>query len=83
MSNIRICVAANPMPEGPDGLNRKELYILTKIAEGKTNRQIADDMQVSVHTVKANIAVILHKMNVKYRVQAVIKALFLKWIVIN
>lgn len=82
MSNIKICVAVDPMSEKIEGLTSRELYILTKIAEGKTNKQIAADMQVSVHTVKANIAVILHKMNVKYRVQAVIKALFLKLIVI-
>ncbi len=79
MTRIRICIS-NEMAEKLGDLNKKELYILTLIAEGKTNRQIAEDMKISVHTVKAHIAVILQKMDVKYRVQAVIKALSQKLI---
>lgn len=79
MTRIRICIS-NEMTEKFGDLNKKELYILTLIAEGKTNRQIAEDMKISVHTVKAHVAAILQKMDVEYRVQAVIKALSQKLI---
>ncbi len=50
-----------------------ELDIMKHVAQGKTNKQIAKEIYVSEHTVKAHIAKVLHVMNVKDRTEAVYK----------
>ena len=56
-------------------LNKKELKILKLISKGKTNIQIAIELKISIHTVKAYVARILNKLKVKDRLQAVIKGI--------
>ena len=53
----------------------REIKILKLIVEGKTNFEISKEMNISIHTVKAHITNILIKMDVKYRVQAAVKAI--------
>lgn len=55
-------------------LTEREIEILKLITEGKTNFEIAKNMNISIHTVKAHITNILIKMDVKYRIQAAVKA---------
>ncbi len=55
-------------------LTKKELVILELITQGKSNTEIAKELILSVHTVKAHVCTILHKMGVKDRVQAAVKA---------
>lgn len=56
-------------------LTTRELEVLRSLAKGKTNNQIAKELVVSTHTVKAHVANILQKLNVEDRLQAVVKAI--------
>lgn len=55
-------------------LTDREVQVLTLVTMGKSNTEIAKDLILSVHTVKAHICSILHKMSVTDRVQAAVKA---------
>ncbi len=56
-------------------LTEREKEVLALLSKGKNNSEIAKDLCVSIHTAKAHVANILHKLSVSDRVQAVIKAL--------
>ena len=56
-------------------LTQREKEVLEQLAKGKSNNEIADDLDVSVHTVKAHVASILDKLAVEDRVKAVVKAI--------
>ena len=53
---------------------KRELEVLKLLTAGKSNTEIAKELIVSVHTVKAHVCSILQKMSVNYRVKAAIKA---------
>ena len=55
-------------------LSERELEILQLIAEGLTNRQIADRLYLSINTVKAHARNIYSKLGVNNRTQSVAKA---------
>lgn len=55
-------------------LSSREISVLNLMAEGKTNPEIAKEIIISVHTVKAHVANIFSKLGVDDRVQAVVKA---------
>ena len=55
-------------------LTSREMQVLTLMVMGKSNTEIAKDLEISVHTVKAHVCTILHKMTVDDRVQASVKA---------
>jgi LuxR family transcriptional regulator, maltose regulon positive regulatory protein len=57
-----------------DPLTRRELEVLTLIAEGYTNRQIADRLFIGVSTVKKHINHIYNKLDVQDRAQAADRA---------
>jgi DNA-binding NarL/FixJ family response regulator len=55
----------------PDAdLTQRETEVLTLLAEGCTNRQIAGKLCVSEHTVRAHLRAIMQKLQVSNRVQA-------------
>ena len=56
-------------------LTEQEMRILEFLVEGKSNKQIAEELFVSDQTVKVHIRHIFEKMNVSSRTQAVAKAL--------
>lgn len=56
------------------GLSKRELEVLSLIAEGLTNQQIAVQLFVSLNTVKTHSSKLFEKMEVKSRTQAVEKA---------
>ena len=55
-------------------LTPRELEALRLLASGKTNRQIAKELLVSVSTVKAHVARIVAKLGVSDRTQAAVRA---------
>ena len=62
--------------EEPPGLSLtpRELEVLRHLAEGETNRQIADALRLSLSTVKRHLERIIAKLEVSDRTQAAVKA---------
>ena len=56
-------------------LTKRELEVLTLIANGRTNQQIAEALFIAAGTVRVHVHTILHKLNVRDRTQAAIFAL--------
>ena len=78
----RIVVGEVPVPAGepfiPDakkrenlGITRRELEILERIAQGMSNREIAEKLYVSENTVKTHSSRVFDKLGAKRRTQAV------------
>ncbi|MDX1614144.1 MAG: response regulator transcription factor [Candidatus Promineifilaceae bacterium] len=60
----------------PDfALTKRELEVLTLLAEGLNNREIADQLFISRATVKAHVSHILNKMTASNRAEAIALAL--------
>lgn len=69
------------MPDRPVGegqatshLSQREHEVLAGIVQGKNNTQIAEDLCISIHTVKIHVSSILSKLAVNDRVQAAVIA---------
>ena len=66
-------VPRGPRPatrENPAGLTARELQVLTLLAEGLRNRQIAERLVVSEKTVDHHVSAILRKLDVRTRGEA-------------
>ena len=61
-------------------LNRQQLAIIRLVAQGYTNREIAERMFLSEKTVKGYLAEALRRMGVKNRVEAAMVASRNGWI---
>jgi LuxR family maltose regulon positive regulatory protein len=61
-------------PQLPEPLTEQELNILALIVGGKTNQQIADELVITLGTVKWHVHNILQKLGVNNRMQATIRA---------
>ena len=59
----------------PFNMTQREIEVLEKLSKGKSNLQIANELYISIHTVKAHVSSILNKLNVDNRVNASIKAI--------
>ncbi|MGX6978179.1 response regulator [Vagococcus elongatus] len=57
-----------------DDLTNRELEILLLISEGKSNQEIADELFITLKTVKTHVSNILSKLDVEDRTQATIYA---------
>ena len=71
--------APEPAATEPAGKNNvvltpRELEVLGRLAAGKTNRQIAQELHVSLSTVKRHMERILPKLEVSDRTQAAVRA---------
>ncbi len=55
-------------------LTNREKQVLELIVKGLNNRQIAKELNFSIHTAKAFVCILLHKFNVKNRVEAAVFA---------
>jgi two-component system, NarL family, response regulator DevR len=69
---------ADADPEQP--LNERQREVLRLIAEGLSNREIAERAQLSEHTVKGYVEEILERLEARNRVQAAILATKRGWI---
>ena len=54
----------------PDGLTAREVEVLRQIALGKTNREVADELVISLNTVARHLGNIFTKTDVTNRTQA-------------
>lgn len=61
-------------------LTKRECEVLQLLADGKSNRAVADALYISEKTVKNHVSNILQKMNVKDRTQAVVSAIKKGWV---
>ncbi|MFI6734951.1 ATP-binding protein [Nonomuraea sp. NPDC050451] len=61
---------ADPAGERVFGLTPRERDVLRLLADGRTNRQIAEELFISVKTAGAHVSNILAKLGVRSRVQA-------------
>jgi ATP/maltotriose-dependent transcriptional regulator MalT len=52
-------------------ISKRELEVLTLIASGKSNQEIAAQLFVSLSTIKTHVANLFEKLNVKRRTQAI------------
>ena len=66
--------ATATVPSGLDELSARELEILHHVAQGHTNREIADALYLSPFTVKTHVSRILTKLGARDRVQLVVIA---------
>ena len=57
-------------PAYPDGLTQREVEVLRLIATGKTNREIGEELYISVSTASTHVRNILNKANVANRTEA-------------
>lgn len=67
-------------PRGGELLTERELDVLRLAAKGKSNKEIAKDLALSVPTVKAHLANMFNKMGVASRTEAVLQAVRQGWI---
>jgi DNA-binding NarL/FixJ family response regulator len=72
-SRDRVAQPAGPAPVAapPDGLTQREAEILTLIARGLTNSEIAAQLFLSNHTVKTHISRIFAKTSSRDRAAAI------------
>jgi NarL family two-component system response regulator LiaR len=59
----------------PDPLTERELQVLKLLAKGKSNKVIASELNISLHTVRTHVSRILNKLHLANRVQATLYAL--------
>lgn len=64
----------------PGVLNKREVELLTLVAYGASNKEIAGEFNVSVRTVQSHLRHIFKKLGVNSRTEAVVYALREKWI---
>jgi len=67
----RTLAARTPSAE----LSAREREVLVRIAQGKSNKEIAGELGIAEITVKCRVSTILHRLNVNDRTQAVVMAL--------
>ncbi|UGY90961.1 response regulator [Streptomyces gobiensis] len=61
-------------PSGPERLTERETEVLTMLALGKANKEIAHDLRIGQQTVKTYVSHILNKLGVHSRTQAAMYA---------
>ncbi len=59
-----------PMPAYPDGLTQREVEVLRLMAAGRTDREIGEELFISVKTVGNHVSNILNKTNTANRTEA-------------
>jgi NarL family two-component system response regulator LiaR len=66
--------AAPAVPLAPERLTKREHEVLTLIAQGRSNKRIAFELEISEKTVKAHVGHLLAKLGVADRTQAALLA---------
>lgn len=66
-----------------DELTERELEVLKMAAQGMSNREIAQELTISVRTVQTHLTNVFNKMGVGSRTEAVVHALRKNWITLE
>ena len=64
-------------------LTKRELDVLSKAAKGLSNKDIAHELSLSVHTVESHLRSIFNKIGVGSRIEAMVQALKRGWLTID
>jgi DNA-binding NarL/FixJ family response regulator len=64
----------NPQAQAALGISSRELDVLKEIAAGRSNKEIASQLNVSPNTVKTHVAQLFEKLGAKRRTDAIAKA---------
>jgi DNA-binding NarL/FixJ family response regulator len=66
--------ASASTPTSPEALTPREREVLSLLAEGLSNKAIADRLAISEHTAKFHVNAVLAKLGVQRRTEAVVRA---------
>lgn len=64
-------------------LTDREIEVMRKAAQGKSNKNIAKDLSISVRTVQAHLRSIFNKLGVGSRCEAVVRCLKTNWLTVD
>jgi DNA-binding CsgD family transcriptional regulator len=64
----------NPQAQAALGISPREREVLEHLAAGLSNKEIADRLNVSPHTVKTHVARLFEKLGARRRTEAILKA---------
>lgn len=64
----------NPQAQASLGISPRELEVLELLAAGLSNKEIAERLHVSPHTVKTHVARLYDKLGARRRTEAILKA---------
>lgn len=64
----------NPQAQAALGISPRELAVLQELAAGHSNKEIADRLHVSPHTVKTHVSNLFDKLGARRRTEAIRKA---------
>ena len=74
LSPLRPTSRAAASPTSPEALTPREREVLALLAEGLSNKAIADRLAISEHTAKFHVNAVLAKLGVQRRTEAVVRA---------
>jgi len=74
LSPVRPAPRASAPPHSPEALTPREREVLALLAEGLSNKAIADRLAISEHTAKFHVNAVLAKLGVQRRTEAVVRA---------
>jgi DNA-binding NarL/FixJ family response regulator len=74
ITNLQSDAEKSALNETVTQLSSRELEVLKLITEGKSNKEIAQDLFITSHTVKAHVSNIIQKLSAKDRTDASVKA---------
>jgi len=77
---VRYLTGEERIEEDLSPLTDRELEVLELVATGFTNRQIAQQLDISVRTVEAHLTHVYDKLGVCSRTEAVVRAIQRQWI---
>lgn len=64
----------NPQAQATLGISPREREVLELLAAGLSNKEIADQLNVSPHTVKTHVSKLFEKLDARRRTEAILKA---------
>jgi DNA-binding CsgD family transcriptional regulator len=69
LESSRTCMGDGPLGSQTARLTAQELRVANLVAAGMSNREVADALHVSIHTVKTHVKNVLEKLSIRSRWQ--------------